>query len=105
MLHEAAQYGNAAEVKVRLSQPGSNPNELDPGKSTALMWASMSGNLETCKVLIEARAGVDISNGNATAMHFAAINGHRGIVDALLAVGANPAIKADGGKTAADAVN
>ena len=102
-LHEAAQAGNAAEVKVRLSQPGCDVNQLDPGRSTALMWASMSGDVTTVKVLIEAKAAVDMSNGNATALHFAALNGHRGVVDALLEVGANACIRADGGKTAADA--
>lgn len=60
-------------------------NSQDAGELTALHWAAICGQLDTCKILLENGAAADIVDKDGThAIHRAAQNGHILIVDLFL---------------------
>ena len=55
---------------------------------TPLSVAAILNNPPACKLLIKAGAGVDQVDGGRSALHWAVLAGHLGVVKALLAAGA-----------------
>ena len=90
--------GGAVGVDAIL-RPDSGPNGPDGFcwalSGAPLFWAARGGRVEGCKQLLERGASVDLaSTGQSTALWQAAHNDHLGVVELLLAHGANPHIQA-----------
>lgn len=92
-IHAAALTGDLVAIEQHI-KAGTNLNEKDPfGGSTPLVSASVFGNVEVAKALIEAGADLDLQNNDgSTALHCAAFFGHKDIVEALLVRGADKTI-------------
>ena len=90
-LHEAAETGNAEQVRRHIAA-GTDLNAFDVGGKTALMWASEMHQFEAARLLVEAGADVHlVSRGSIsgfTAVHYAAGHGDDRIIRLLLARGA-----------------
>jgi len=56
---------------------------------TSLMLAAQNGDLEMCKLLVQAGAQVNAKTAGITALAMAVSNGHTDVVKYLLSVGAN----------------
>ncbi|CAE7871385.1 unnamed protein product, partial [Symbiodinium microadriaticum] len=91
-LYEASGSGPAAEVESLLHVPADPDTvdvELDMLPGSPLMSASSLGRLDVVKLLLEAKAQVDLTDGSgATALIYAAINGHAGVLQFLMESGA-----------------
>ncbi|GAB1605505.1 receptor-interacting serine/threonine-protein kinase 4-like isoform X1 [Argonauta hians] len=88
--------------KLRKQRYGCTANATDTSGYTPLHYASRSGHLEICKLLVENGANVNCTtaSGLATPLHRAAYSGHNSVVKFLLEKGADP-FKCDAdGKTA-----
>lgn len=85
----AAERGFAATVQVLLDNNAEiNTKEYLFGR-TALMWAVKNGHYETVKSLLKKHADVNIEDRNdLTALKFATMEGHPGIVKLLQQAGA-----------------
>ena len=69
---------------------------------TPLQSAAAARQAETATLLLERGADPNVQHGGFTALHAAAHNGDTPLVQVLLAHGADPALAADDGRTAAD---
>ncbi len=83
-------YSGNAKAIGKLIALGANVNFSTPYYGiTPLMYASKYGNLEAVKKLIELGANVNAKNNNGeTALHYAFINTHYAVIEALLKAGA-----------------
>jgi uncharacterized protein len=102
---EAAEKGNEAEL-TRLIGLGGNVNWRNPGGGyTGLIKASWNGYEGCVRLLLEAEA-IEVnakSNGDWTALHYAATFGHLAIAKRLLEGGADPTLRTKyGNETALD---
>jgi uncharacterized protein len=104
-LHLAAAFGTPAAVAALLAA-GAQVDAVshNPQQNQALHAALALGkNAETIRLLLDAGASVNATQaGGFTAIFSAAIANRRELAEILLAHGADPHIKSDGGKTAAD---
>ncbi|XP_056149976.1 ankyrin repeat domain-containing protein 39 [Lampris incognitus] len=93
----AAMDGDLTRVKS-LVQKGTDPNQRDLAKYTALHYASRSGHLAVCKFLLESGACASPqTSGGATPLHRAAYCGHLDVVRLLLHFRADPLLCDDDG--------
>lgn len=79
-------------------------NSLDQSGYTPLLYASRSGNLEACQVLVAYGADVNVKTPSLeqTSLHRAAAQGHKDVVNFLLQNGADPTALDKQGMTALD---
>ena len=86
----ACTNGNGALVEALL-QTGADPNTTLPGGETALMTAARVGAIEPVKSLLSRGARVDARDERRgqTALMWAAAEGHAGVVETLIEVGAD----------------
>ena len=84
-LHWAALHGHSFIVDALIKAPNINLNVRNAHGQTPLHLASMSGREQSARLLINAGADINISdNGQWTALHRAAFNGHSFIVGELI---------------------
>ena len=99
----AARAGRVAAVRLLLDA-GADPNATEAlDQQTALMWAAAEGQLEVARELLDAgadpdrqarintlteRKNADFPSGGFAALHWAARNGDRAMIDLLLEFGA-----------------
>jgi len=97
-LYDAAVNGDTAYIKSfkgDINQPVNNDG------STAMIYASYHGKLESVKALIEAKANINATNsGGHTALMYAAFEGRTDVVNELLKAGADVNIADKSGLTA-----
>ena len=107
-LMEAAESGNAAQVKKLLDQ-GANPNymrgvggrKVSSGGYTVLMNAAHEGHLQVVKILLDHGAKVNLTDSlGVTALIEASTFGYDGIVKLLIKAGADVNIRTKDGYTA-----
>ncbi len=88
-LHWVTSLGNEEEV-VKCLAEGESVNAIGVKHFSALMLASIEGNVTIAELLLKAGANPNLTHPNGrTALHFAASNGHLKIVQALVAHKAN----------------
>jgi ankyrin repeat protein len=90
----AANVNDSVSAKLLIAQGAKIDAQADlPAGATALMGAAHNGNLELVRILLDRHAPVNVSSGgmagpvqlgSVTALHFAALSGHPGVVKALL---------------------
>tara|TARA_Y100000114_G_scaffold157310_1_gene189538 strand:+ start:11599 stop:12270 length:672 start_codon:yes stop_codon:yes gene_type:complete len=104
-IHDAVISGQADVVKQHIAA-GTNLNAKDPfGGSTPLILAAVFGHDDIAKLLIEAKADLNIKNKEgSTALLTAAFFGRIEQVKLLLEAGADKAIKNAFGATALESV-
>ncbi|GAA2426650.1 ankyrin repeat domain-containing protein [Streptomyces glaucus] len=99
-LHEAALTGDVARVKALL-RAGADPERRDGEGVTPLYLASVQGETEVARLLLEAGAFPDTESGGVgsegTPLCAAACWGHTETVRVLLAHGADPNLREDHG--------
>jgi ankyrin repeat protein len=103
----AAAFGHNDIVRLLLDR-GANPNAVSPalGQVPVLQSAVFGRNAEAVRMLVEARADPNGRQGGGfTALMGAAQNGDPDMVKYLLAHGADPLLRSDEGKLAADYAN
>ena len=102
----AAADGNRDAV-ARLLAAGTSVNAKQPGSgSTPLSMATLFGQTEIAKLLIEKGADVTIASADGnTALHIAAFFTHVELVELLLAKGASASIKNGRGESPLDSVS
>ncbi len=101
---KAAGEGNLDALKQHIAA-GTDLNQRTPDdqKSTLLITTAAFGQADAAKMLIEAKADLNLQNKNGdTALSVAAFLCHPEIVEALLKAGADKAIKNNTGTTALD---
>jgi ankyrin repeat protein len=99
-LLEAAGWGTPRRV-AELVRAGADPNAPDPGGSTPLYRASVQNRPENIRVLVAAGAYPDLESGlgdEGLPLCGAACWGHDDAVGELLAAGADPGLREDGGR-------
>ncbi len=98
-LADAAERSDRTAVRALLARPV-DANQPQVDGMTALHWASHRDDLETARLLIEARANPDARNRyGVTPLAQACTNGVGPMVDLLLAAGADPNARLEGGET------
>lgn len=104
-IHTAIVTGNMPVLKQHIAA-GSNLNLKDPiGSSSPLITACLFGKTEMASLLMDARVDLNFQNNDgSTALHTAAFFCRPGIVQLLLAKGANKIIKNKYGQTAYETV-
>ncbi|KAI1900807.1 hypothetical protein AGOR_G00053670 [Albula goreensis] len=81
-------------------QKGTNPNVKDQAGYTALHYASRSGSVSVCVLLLDRGACANPqTRGGATPLHRSAYCGHLGVVRLLLDRGADPMLCDDDGSS------
>ena len=100
-LHAASYAGDVGKLRLAL-QAGVDVNSKDAGSgNTALMAACAGGHEAVTRLLLEAKAAVDLQSPNGwTALMVASQSGHEGTVRVLLEAGAAVALKSPNGMTA-----
>jgi hypothetical protein len=100
-LHAAASDGNAEQLQQLLEAADCDVNQADEEGRTALHFAVGYGEIECAKLLIKAKANVDIKDSNQnTPLHYAAGYGQADSVKLLLDNGADKSLKNADEKTA-----
>ena len=104
VLWEAAGAGNLDEVKAAVDAGAemewANPDE---GSMRAVHAASCEGHKDVVAFLGSRGADVNaVTDSQRTPLHLAAYNGKASVCTALLALGADPAVKDNWGATALD---
>lgn len=104
-LHLAAHYGHEAIVKMLLAH-GADPNARSQNDlaNTPIHAAAAGGSrsLDALRTLLAHGADVNAAqHGGYTALHAAAQNGDRAMVDLLLSSGADPTFRSTDGRDAA----
>ncbi len=104
-IHTAVVTENIDALKQHI-KAGTNINEKDPfGGSSPLISATVFGQTEMAKILIDAGADINFQNNDgSTALHTAAFFCRPEIVKMLLAKGADKTIKNKYGATAYESV-
>ena len=105
-IFKATAEGNLEALKQHIAA-GTDLNQRTPDdqKSTLLITAAAFGQAEAAKMLIEAKADLNLQNKDgSSALHTAAFLCHPEIVEALLKARADKAIKTNTGTTALDGV-
>lgn len=102
----AARDGDIATVRKYINS-GGNVNALNPYGGTAIMFAARAGHTEIAKLLIEAKANLNIQGRYAgtTALMWAAQYGSTDIVKLLIEAKANINLKNNSGQTALTLAN
>ena len=103
-IFKAASGENLEALKQHIAA-GTDLNQRTPDgqKTTPLIAAAGMGQAEAVKMLIEAKADLNLQDKDgSTALHTAAFLCHPEIVEALLKGGADKAIKTNTGATALD---
>ncbi|KAK1766526.1 ankyrin-1 [Phialemonium atrogriseum] len=88
----AAYAGRESSARILLSKGGANPRLRGYGNNTSLFWASARGHENMVNLLLQSGAADDINFANdkgLTPLMVAAQHGHHGVVEALLARGAD----------------
>lgn len=89
-LHDAAKFGNVAEVNELLAQRPQLIGARDTSGGTPLHMAAASGHGGVVEVLVAQGADVNATTSNGvTPLHLAASLGHREVAELLLANGAD----------------
>ncbi|CAG8650142.1 13911_t:CDS:2 [Dentiscutata heterogama] len=104
-IHNASLTCNISQVRSIISKKGSVVvNQIDAAGYTPLHYATRSGNLEICRLLLEHGANVNAVTPEllSTPLHRAAIINNSEIVRLLLSYGANPKLKDSDGHTSLD---
>lgn len=86
-LHLAAKSGHNQTVQLLLKH-NAEIDALSEGNWTPLLVAAFEGHASTAKVLLEAQPPANVNartTSGMTALHWAAENGHKGVVELLLA--------------------
>jgi ankyrin repeat protein len=103
LLH--AVWQDQTVVAKMLLKAGADPRVREVEGGTALHYSSFNGNLELCKVFLDT-IDVDVQDHNrVTAAHLAASNRHFGVLEALVARGANLDLKDRNGYTVRQLIN
>lgn len=86
----AADEGREKKLHALLAA-GADPNLHDDDGYTALFYAVQKGNAECVRLLLDAGAAVDATNGpsSVTALMLASLDGRTRLVEMLIAAGAN----------------
>ncbi len=85
---EAAKKGNVTQLKEYISA-GMNPNTIDKGGMTTLMYAAEEGHADAIQTLLNGGADVHRELGGATALVYAVWSGDPHSVQTLLKAGSN----------------
>ncbi|HYT77519.1 MAG TPA: ankyrin repeat domain-containing protein [Vicinamibacterales bacterium] len=98
---DAAMAGDRDAVRALLTS-GEDVNAAQGDGMTALHWAARRGDVETARMLIAAGANLRATTrlGNYTPLLVASELGHAQVIDALVAVGADPKTTTSSGVTA-----
>jgi uncharacterized protein len=88
----AARSGDLESAKL-LVAVGANVNDTAPDGNSVLVVAAYSGAEELAEFLLDKDAGPNAAGGGYTAMHAAVLRSELGLVQALLAHGANPNVR------------
>lgn len=96
----AALNGSCDDVKNCLNKKQTSVDSADSSGYTALHYASRSGHLDVCRLLLDhnANPNVQTRSGAVTPLHRAAYCGHSKIVQLLLQHGADPVLADVDGK-------
>ena len=85
-----ARKGKARLVRILLSAGIASIHIQDKSRMNAIMWAASSGQDDIVEMLLDAKAGIDVTNSkNQTALMLACLGGHTIVVDVLIRHGAN----------------
>ena len=79
----ACKYGHLEMVNFLLDR-----GFRDDADNTAFLWSCRSGHAEIAELLVNRSQVDDVNVGDGLALRYACINGHNGIVQVLLRVGA-----------------
>ena len=83
-LHHAAEYGSANIIKLLHAAPGAQVDARDNTGVTPLAYASCSGREDAVRTLLACGARQELQNKDGmAALHFAAQDGHTGVVELL----------------------
>lgn len=104
-IHTAVITGDTASVRQHITA-GSDLDKADPyGRSSPLINAAAFGKTDIAKLLIDAGADINFTNGDgSTALHSAAFFCRPAIVELLLEEGADKTIRNNYGSTAYESV-
>jgi ankyrin repeat protein len=104
-LHVAAFFARTETLRLLLARGASVTARSANGLANLPLHAALAGRMpvEGLRLLLDAGAPVDDrQHGGYTALHAAAMHGQDDVVDLLLARGADPSVRTDDGKSAAD---
>lgn len=102
-VYAAVRRGDAEALKKELDA-GADPNQADPRfRITLLGWATLKGDVEAARLLIDAGALVDAGSGEGhRPAHHAAFLGQADVLELLAEKGADLAARSNKGETAAE---
>ncbi len=98
LLARAAQRGNRAVFALLLSS-GARIESRNRFGETPLMYAALGGNEAIVRELLARRARINADTPGWTAMHYAALRGHAGVLSLLIDGGGDVNVAAENGTT------
>ena len=102
-LHDAALAGDLAHIRQLLATGASSVDERNEYKSTALLYAAKTHQLDAARVLIEHGAAINLVNtSQMTALHCAASSGDLAICQLLVSEGGDLSAVDEDGDTPSD---